>query len=180
MKFRETWPWPRRDQTQQKNLLNSIKSKLYTRISFFEFRQLSVRVTCPHVLHKFAIHPTSIQISSGFRLTCKSDTTTRQDKKHSQKDSEFNTSRVSTVIIGKYPNFAGFRWCIRRVSLLNISEYTLNMSTSNKSVMRSYYTTGRSFKSTDTVGNTGSTPAGTDVVILRVKNWRVSGVPVLL
>jgi hypothetical protein len=60
------------------------------------------------------------------------------DKTHSQNDSAFKAPRTATDIIGKYPNFAGFRCWIRRVSLLNVSEYTLNMSVSIKSDMRSF------------------------------------------
>ena len=38
-----------------KNMDSSMS--VYIRISFFEFRQWSVRVTGPHVLHKLVIHP---------------------------------------------------------------------------------------------------------------------------
>jgi hypothetical protein len=100
---------------------------------------------------------TSIRISLTFRLTCKSDTTNlTQDNTHSQKDSVFKAPRASTVIMGRYPNFADFPCWIRRDSLRRISEYTLNMLVSNKSVIKSYCTVPvGSFKSPCAVGNDG-------------------------
>jgi hypothetical protein len=51
---------------------------------------------------------TNMRISSSYRLTCKSNTTNlTQDKTRSQNDSVFKASRVATVIMDKYPNFAG-------------------------------------------------------------------------
>ena len=97
-------------------------------------------------------------VTRTFRHTCKSDTTNlTQDKTLSQKDSEFKKPRVVTVIMGKYPNYVDLRCWIRRVSLLIISEYTLNMSVSSKSVMRSYCTTEGSFKPTVSVGRSRDT-----------------------
>jgi hypothetical protein len=50
--------------------------------------------------------------------------------------------------MGKYPNFADLPCWIRRVSLRGMSEITLNMSVCLKSDIKSYSTTGSSFKPT--------------------------------
>ncbi len=67
---------------------------------------------------------TNIQISLGFRHTCKSDTTSlTEDKTHSQKDSAFKVTRVATVItiVDKYPNLGDWPPLTRCLSIFNIS-----------------------------------------------------------
>ncbi len=63
MKFHQTWPWPRPNTTIYWILSKVSPRKLISlsaniRIRYFEFRQWSVRVTGPHVLHKLTSHPT--------------------------------------------------------------------------------------------------------------------------
>jgi hypothetical protein len=50
----------------------------------------------------------------------------------------FKTPRVVTDIIGRYPNFPDLPRWIRRDSLRNMSESTLNMSVCSKSDIKLY------------------------------------------
>jgi hypothetical protein len=72
----------------------------------------------------------------------------------------FKASRVDTVIMGRYPNFADLPRWIRKDSLRRISEYTLNMLVSSKSTIKSYCVHVVSFKPPSTVGSEISHLAG--------------------
>ncbi len=91
----------------------------HIRINFFEFRQRSVRVTCPHVLLEFKEY--RVQDTKGRHRhhpgNLPSCTPWTQGSRHP--DSEFKTPRVDTVIMDRYPNFGDFPYWIRRVSLHN-------------------------------------------------------------
>jgi hypothetical protein len=87
----------------------------------------------------------------------------------------FKDPRVVTTIMDKYPNLTDSPFCIRRDSLRTISEYTLNIWSFSKSVIKSYYTGGDSFKTTVSVGNAGDTPPGPPVTLLGVKKTVVVG-----
>jgi hypothetical protein len=75
----------------------------------------------------------------------------------------FKVPRVATVIMDKYPNLVVWSFYIRRESLHNISEYTLN--------------SGVSFKTTDSVRRATVTSPGTPVALLGAKTPVVVGCP---
>jgi hypothetical protein len=100
-------------------------TRTYIRINYFEFRQGSVWVTRPHVLHELVIHPEHDQypnlLSFQTWLTCKSDTTNlTQDKTLSQNDWSLEDPRVTTSMMVKYPNLTDWPFFIRRDSLRNV------------------------------------------------------------
>jgi hypothetical protein len=75
----------------------------------------------------------------------------------------FKVPRVTTIIMGKYPNLVVCPFCIRRESLLNISEYTLN--------------NGVSFKTTDSARRATVTSPGAPFTLLGAKPPAVVGCP---